>query len=81
MSTPLSEFTDLELYECVVTLAEFRATFAYFDKHDRGHISRDELGCMMRMLGTCPKEDDLQSMLNDLDTEGDLDRKIRRYKI
>ena len=44
--------------------------FALFDKDNDGHISMDELVYIMRLLDNNPTEEDLQSIMKDLDKDG-----------
>jgi len=51
-------------------VAEFREAFSLFDKDGDGTITTEELGIVMRSLGQNPTEDELQVMLNEVDSDG-----------
>ena len=50
--------------------AEFREAFALFDKDGDGTISTKELGTVMNSLGQKPSAAELESMINEVDADG-----------
>ncbi|OQV19740.1 putative Calmodulin [Hypsibius exemplaris] len=52
-------------------IQELREAFRIFDKDGDGSITKEELGTVMRNLGQCPSEDELQQILCDIDINGD----------
>ncbi|KAK7505854.1 hypothetical protein BaRGS_00003125 [Batillaria attramentaria] len=52
-------------------LAELRQAFRLFDKDGDGSITTDELGTVMRNLGQFPSLDELNTMLKEIDIDGD----------
>jgi calmodulin len=44
--------------------------FDYFDKDGTGFITKAELGAMMRMLGMNMTKTELQSIMDDIDADG-----------
>ncbi|KAG8722786.1 calmodulin-like 3 [Ceratobasidium sp. 395] len=56
-------------------IAECREAFSLFDKDGDGTISKDELGTIMRSLGQCPSDSELQGIIErgDLDHSGTID--------
>ena len=51
-------------------MAEFKIAFGLFDKDGDGVISMKELGTVMRSLGQNPTEQELQDMINEVDSDG-----------
>nr|AAV73912.1 calmodulin-like protein [Pinctada fucata] len=51
-------------------IAEFREAFHLFDKDGSGSISAEELGTVMRSLGQNPNEQELQDLVEEIDTDG-----------
>ena len=51
-------------------LAEYREAFGLFDHDGDGAITTKELGVVMRSLGQCPTEAELQDMVDDVDIDG-----------
>ncbi|KAK2162459.1 hypothetical protein LSH36_98g03026 [Paralvinella palmiformis] len=51
-------------------LAEYKEAFSLFDKDGDGCITTHELGTVMRSLGQCPTEAELQDMINEVDADG-----------
>ena len=51
-------------------IEDFERVFELFDKDADGSLSTTELGNMMRRLGQQVKEEELQDMLNEVDTDG-----------
>ncbi|KAK3097154.1 hypothetical protein FSP39_006899 [Pinctada imbricata] len=49
---------------------EFKEAFSLFDKEGDGTITTKELGTVMRSLGQNPSETELQSMINEVDADG-----------
>ena len=62
-------------------LSEFTEVFNFFDKQQRGFVSRDQLADVMRMLGRTPEEDELQVMLADFDVNGECDGVCRLLRL
>ena len=50
--------------------AEFREAFALFDKDGDGTISTKELGTVMNSLGQKPRAAELETMINEVDIDG-----------
>lgn len=57
---------DLSDYE----LAEFKRAFQILDRDGEGSIQAKDLGVFMRDLGLSPTESELESMINQLDSDG-----------
>ena len=51
-------------------IAEFKEAFSLFDKNGDGKITTTELGTIMRSLGLNPTQAELQSMINEVDANG-----------
>lgn len=51
-------------------IAEFKEAFLIFDKDGDGSISTQELGTVMRSLGQNPTEDELKTMIQEVDEDG-----------
>ena len=49
---------------------EFKEAFAVFDKDGNGKITSKELDCVMRGLGQNPDEDEIRSMIEEVDNDG-----------
>ena len=49
---------------------EYREAFQMFDKNGDGCISVAELGTVMRSVGQNPNNDELQTIINDVDADG-----------
>ena len=43
-----------------------------FDKDNDGCITREELACVMRVLDNNPTEDEIQTIMNEIDCDGKL---------
>lgn len=52
-------------------MEEFRHAFSLFDKNGDGFISIDELSAVFKALGQNLTTEEIQDMLNDIDTDGD----------
>ena len=50
-------------------ITEFKEAFSFFDKNGDGAITLEELGTVMRSLGSHPTERELQDMINEVDTD------------
>lgn len=51
-------------------IAEFKEAFSLFDKDGKGEISEKELITVLRALGNNPTEDELESMIREVDEDG-----------
>ena len=51
-------------------ITEFKEAFSFFDKDGDGAITIEELGTVMRSLGSHPTERELQDMINEVDVDG-----------
>lgn len=51
--------------------SEFREAFRLFDKDGDGSITKDELGRVMRSLGQFARSEELQEMLQEIDSDGE----------
>lgn len=60
--------TELLNYFCV----EFEEAFNLFDKDRDGSITKEELGRVMRGLGQFARTEELRTMLEEIDTDGEL---------
>ncbi|XP_075591055.1 uncharacterized protein LOC142597941 [Dermatophagoides farinae] len=49
-------------------IAEFREAFTLFDVTGTGSISTKDLGTVMRALGQCPTEAELNELMNDVES-------------
>ena len=49
---------------------ELKEAFSLFDKDGDGTISTKELAEMMRAIGRNPTDEEVKSMLNEVDTDG-----------
>lgn len=47
----------------------FREAFSMFDKNGDGEISASELGAVMRSLGLKPTDQEVEDMVNEVDTD------------
>jgi Ca2+-binding EF-hand superfamily protein len=52
-------------------IEEFKEAFSIFDKNGDGKISPSELGTVMRALGQNPTQQELNDLVNEIDTNGD----------
>ena len=52
------------------SFAELREAFGLFDKDGDGSISTKELGIVMRSLGQSPTDQEIESMINEVDVDG-----------
>ena len=50
-------------------IAEFKEAFSLFDKDGDGTITPNELGTVMRSLEQDPTEEELQDMINNVDSD------------
>jgi Ca2+-binding EF-hand superfamily protein len=53
------------------SLAEFREAFRLFDKDGDGTITKEELGRVMRSLGQFARAEELRTMLQEIDIDGE----------
>jgi len=51
--------------------AEFREAFRLFDKDGDGTITKEELGRVMRSLGQFARAEELRTMLQEIDIDGE----------
>lgn len=51
-------------------LNEYKDAFSLFDKDGDGYISNNELGSVLRSLGQCPTQAEVQDMINEVDCDG-----------
>ncbi|XP_064622998.1 calmodulin-alpha-like [Lineus longissimus] len=49
---------------------EIREAFRLFDKDGDGTVSTQELGTVLKSLGQAPTDDELETMINEVDTDG-----------
>jgi len=49
---------------------EFQEAFRLFDKDGDGSITKEELGRVMRSLGQFAREEELETMLQEVDIDG-----------
>ena len=49
---------------------EYRDAFHLFDRDGNGKVSSEELGPLMRCLGSNPNGDHLQELINEVDYDG-----------
>lgn len=52
-------------------IEEYKDAFHLFDRDGNGKVSSDELGPLMRSLGSNPKDEHLQDLINEVDYDGD----------
>ena len=50
---------------------EYKDAFSLFDRDENGIITTRELGSIMRSLGFNPTEEELQTMINEVDYDGE----------
>ncbi|XP_020627191.1 neo-calmodulin-like isoform X2 [Orbicella faveolata] len=51
-------------------IEEYKDAFSLFDRDENGIITTRELGSIMRSLGFNPTEEELQTMINEVDYDG-----------
>lgn len=56
-------------FDCLRVL-EFQEAFRLFDKDGDGSITKEELGRVMRSLGQFAREEELETMLQEVDIDG-----------
>lgn len=49
---------------------EFREAFGLFDKSNKGFITSEDLGNLMKKLGQNPSETELKDMIDEIDADG-----------
>lgn len=52
-------------------MLEFREAFRLFDKDGDGSITKEELGRVMRSLGQFARAEELRTMLQEIDIDGE----------
>lgn len=64
--------TDLLVHSNVIFtfLTEYKDAFSLFDRNNDGIITTRELSAIMRSLGFNPTEEELQTMINNVDYDG-----------
>lgn len=60
----------------IFLVSEFREAFRLFDKDGDGSITKEELGRVMRSLGQFARTEELQQMLQEVDVDGKIARKM-----
>ena len=68
MSEDLSVVSGQQMTE--EQISEFHEVFSLIDKNADGAITIKELGVAMRSLGRSPTEEELEEMINEVDTNG-----------
>lgn len=53
-----------------IFVLEFQEAFRLFDKDGDGSITKEELGRVMRSLGQFAREEELETMLQEVDIDG-----------
>lgn len=51
-------------------LREFKEAFSLFDPHDKGSISCEDLGVVMKSLGQNPTDKEIATMIKEVDVDG-----------
>lgn len=57
--------------ELILMFPEYRDAFRLFDKDGDGAITKDELGSVMRSLKQFATAEELNTMLEEIDTDGE----------
>lgn len=65
-----NQMSSFNVYENILSTAEYRDAFDLFDRDGNGKVSSDELGALMRSLGANPKDEHLQELINEVDYDG-----------
>lgn len=71
------EIDDSENTKYHVDGLEFQEAFRLFDKDGDGSITKEELGRVMRSLGQFAREEELETMLQEVDIDGTLIKLMR----
>ena len=50
--------------------SEFKEAFGLFDKNNKGYITSEDLGNLMKKLGQQPSETELKDMIDEIDADG-----------
>lgn len=50
--------------------SEFKEAFGLFDKNNKGYITSEDLGTLMKKLGQNPSETELKDMIDEIDADG-----------
>lgn len=58
------------MWNTIVDGLEFQEAFRLFDKDGDGSITKEELGRVMRSLGQFAREEELETMLQEVDIDG-----------
>ena len=61
---------DYKLFVVYSNPTEYREAFSLFDKEGNGEISTNELGTVLRALGTNPSAAELKQMIVEVDSDG-----------
>ena len=68
LTWPLLSFLALNIFS---QYSEYKDAFSLFDRDENGIITTRELGSIMRSLGFNPTEEELQTMINEVDYDGE----------
>jgi len=55
---------------CLFYQIELKEAFRLFDRENKGVVTTQEIGSVLRNLGLFPTEQELQQMLKDIDIDG-----------
>jgi hypothetical protein len=62
---------DVLIFKNIFCHPDLKQAFRLFDKEERGVVTTQEIGSVLRNLGLFPTEQELQQMLKDIDIDGD----------